>query len=247
MTYFSPEVAPWFSEGTNGIGILFVHGFTGSPASMRPWAEYFAERGYTVRMPLLPGHGTSPEEMNETTWDQWYAGAEQPYLELVEKCEKVFVCALSMGGALTLRLAALHEPVGIVLVNPLIHIKGINRLLIPIVSKLVGMRPAVGNDIKKPVTNEYAYDRTPLKAVASLLKLLADVRSRTNQVKVPLLLLHSVDDHLVAPSNSEWIFANVSSPVKEEILLKDSYHVATLDYDAPIIFEQSLRFIEGLS
>jgi len=154
MTYFSPEVAPWSSEGSNGIGVLFVHGFTGSPASMRPWAEYFAERGYTVRMPLLPGHGTTPEEMNKTTWDQWYAGAEQPYLELVEKCDKVFICALSMGGALTLRLAALHEPVGIVLVNPLIHIKGINRILIPIVSKIVGMRPAVGNDIKKPVTNE---------------------------------------------------------------------------------------------
>ena len=241
------QVAPWSSDGQNGIGILFVHGFTGSPASMRPWAEYFALRGYSVRLPLLPGHGTSPMEMNKSTWEQWYSTAESAYLDLVGKCNKVFIFSLSMGSALTLRLAALHQPAGIVLVNPLIQIKAINRILIPIVSRVVAMRPAVGNDIKKPGANEYAYDRTPLKAARSLLKLLADVQKRLESVRTPLLLLHSRDDHVVPASNSEWIFARVGSESKREIALHDSYHVATIDNDAPLIFDESLHFVESLS
>jgi carboxylesterase len=243
---FAKEVAPWSSDGTNGIGILFVHGFTGSPASMRPWAEFLATQGYSVRLPLLPGHGTSPADLNMSTWKEWYDAAEREYLDLVTKCQKVFVFSLSMGGALTLRLAELHQPVGIVLVNPLIHIKGINRILIPVVSRLITMRPAVGNDIKKPGANEYAYDKTPLKGARSMLDLLGDVRSSISAVKAPLLLLHSLDDHVLPASNSEWILANVSSVSKREIILKDSYHVATIDNDAPIIFSESLRFVEGL-
>jgi carboxylesterase len=244
---YAKEVAPWSSDGTNGVGILFVHGFTGSPASLRPWAEFIAAHGYSIRLPLLPGHGTSPADLNKSAWNQWYATAEHEYLDLAAKCQKVFVFSLSMGGALTLRLAELHQPAGIVLVNPLIHIKGINGFLVPILSKFISMRPAVGNDIKKPGANEYAYDALPLKGVASMLKLLADVRSRISMLRAPLLLLHSVDDHVVPASNSAWILGHAASESKREILLKDSYHVATIDNDAPIIFSESLRFVEGLS
>lgn len=247
MEDIAPQVAPWSSDGSNGIGILFVHGFTGSPASMRPWSEHFASRGYSVRLPLLPGHGTHHTELNKSTWEEWYASAEDAYLDLVGKCQQVFVFSLSMGGALTLRLAGLHEPAGIVLVNPLIHIRGVNGLLIPLVSRFIATVPAVGNDIKKPGENEYAYDRTPLRAARSLLRLLADVRSQIGNVGAPMLLLHSVDDHVLPASNSEWILANVASQSKREVLLMDSYHVATIDNDAPIIFDESLRFIQDLS
>jgi carboxylesterase len=244
---FVKEVSSWSSDGTNGIGILFVHGFTGSPASMRPWAEFLAAHGYSVRLPLLPGHGTTPKDLNKTTWDEWYETVEIAYLELVSKHQKVFIFALSMGGALTLRLAEVHQPVGIVLVNPLIHIRGIKRILIPIVSRVVSITPAVGNDIKKAGADEYAYHGTPLKAARSMLKLLSDVRARINEVRAPLLLLHSVDDHVVPASNSAWILAHVASDSRREIVLNDSFHVATIDNDAPIIFSESLLFVEGLS
>jgi carboxylesterase len=244
---FVKEIASWSSDGTNGIGILFVHGFTGSPASMRPWAEFLAAHGYSVRLPLLPGHGTTPKDLNKTTWDEWYETVEIAYLELVSKHQKVFIFALSMGGALTLRLAEVHQPVGIVLVNPLIHIRGIKRILIPIVSRVVSITPAVGNDIKKAGADEYAYHGTPLKAARSMLKLLSDVRARINEVRAPLLLLHSVDDHVVPASNSAWILAHVASDSRREIVLNDSFHVATIDNDAPIIFSESLLFVEGLS
>jgi carboxylesterase len=214
---------------------------------MRPWAEFLAAHGYSVRLPLLPGHGTSPKDLNKTTWDEWYQTAENAYLELVSKHQKVFIFALSMGGALTLRLAELHQPVGIVLVNPLIHIKGVKRILIPIVSRVIAITPAVGNDVKKTGADEHAYHGTPLKAASSMLNLLGDVRARINKVRAPLLLLHSVDDHVVPASNSAWILGHVASESKREIVLKDSFHVATIDNDAPIIFSESLRFVENLA
>ncbi len=247
MSEVRPEVAAWSSDGTNGIGVLFVHGFTGTPASMRPWAEYFAARGYTVRLPLLPGHGTTPSDLNTKTWEEWYQIAEDAYLELVGRCRKVFICSLSMGGALTLRIAALHQPAGILLVNPLIHITGIKGALIPFVSRVLATLPAVGGDIKKPGANEYAYDRTPLRAASSLLRLLADVRSRIESVKAPLLLMHSAEDHVLPASNSAWILAHAGSALKREIVLLDSYHVATIDNDAPKIFYESLQFVESLT
>lgn len=239
--------AAWSSQGTNGKAVLFVHGFTGSPASLTSWAQHFAAAGYSVEVPLLPGHGTSPAEMNKTRWQQWYLEAERAYESLAAKHEGVAVCALSMGGALALRLGALKkvkQPRSLVLVNPLIHIRGVNRFLIPVVSKVLATQPAVGGDIKKPGGNEYAYDKTPLKAANSLLHLLSDVQGRIATVKEPLMLIHSKEDHVVPSSNAEWILSNVGSSVKEEVLLFDSYHVATVDNDAPEVFEKSKIFIE---
>ena len=88
------------------IGIVFVHGFTGSPASMRPWAHYFEERGFTVRVPRIPGHGTKWQDLNEVEWQEWPAKVEREIAPLVAWCEKVFIFGLSMGGANTLHVAA---------------------------------------------------------------------------------------------------------------------------------------------
>ena len=102
----------WFSPGSGAnkeIGILLVHGFTGSPASMRPWAEYLNQRGYTVKVPLLPGHGTTPEDLNLVKWEEWPAKVESDLQELLRTCRKVFICGLSMGGGTTLNVASKYS------------------------------------------------------------------------------------------------------------------------------------------
>ena len=86
------------------IGIILVHGFTGSPASMRPWAEFLNGRGYTVRVPLLPGHGTQPSDLNNVKWQEWIECVEEILEELSQKCEVIFMCGLSMGGGTTLHV-----------------------------------------------------------------------------------------------------------------------------------------------
>lgn len=231
------------------IGVLLLHGFTGSPASMRPWAEYLNSAGYTVRVPLIPGHGTKWQDLNHVRWQAWPERAERELDLLKSECDRVFIFGLSMGGANTLHVTAKRaaEISGIVLVNPMIHISDPTIVFIDIIKHITPRRPSVGDDIKKPGVTEWGYDALPLKGVAQLNRFLKRTRKALSKVKVPTLLFHSVEDHVLPVSNTEIIMREIGAAEKERVELGNSYHVATLDYDAPIIFERSNRFIEELS
>ncbi len=237
---------PLSHDGSAEIGVLVCHGFTGSPRSMRPWAQHLVEQGWTVRLPLLPGHGTTWQEANTTTWQDWYGCVDAAFAELRGRCERVFVVGLSMGGALTLRLAEQHGSAisGIVLVNPIVAMLQAQTRLLPVLSRFVASMPAIGNDIALPGVQEGAYERTPLRAAASLRSFLRLVRADLPKVDQPLRLFHSTQDHVVEPENSAIILREVNSTDVAEIVLADSYHVATLDYDAERIFTGSVEFIK---
>ena len=231
------------------IGIVLVHGFTGSPAAMRPWAEYLNARGYSVRVPLLPGHGTKPADLNEVAWPAWPAKVTAEITELDKYCSQIFVAGLSMGGGTTLHVAAeLGEKLsGIILVNPMIHVRGISPTLAFVISRLVKFGKSVGNDIKRKGVTEYSYDKMPYRGIHQLLTMLKLTRAALPSVKVPMQLFHSVDDHTLPVSNTEIIMREVGSANKSRIELLNSYHVATIDHDSELIFANSLTFIEGLS
>jgi carboxylesterase len=231
------------------IGVLLVHGFTGTPASMRPWAHYLNERGYTVSVPLIPGHGTTWHDLNHVSWQEWPAKVEAELLQLKKKCSKVFLCALSMGGGNSLYVAAHNQGMidGIVLVNPMIHIPGVQIKFVHIISRIQKSRASVGDDIKKPGITEWGYDALPLKGVAQLYKYLKLARAGLPKIQTPTLVFHSIDDHILPVSNTEIIMAELGSSEKKRIELANSYHVATLDYDAETIFENSRLFIEERS
>lgn len=243
-----PGAEPYLHDGSD-TAVLLVHGFTGTPQGLRPWGEYLADRGYTVRVPRLPGHGTTWQEMNRTRWEDWYAEADRTFRELHERSERVFVGGLSMGGALALALAQEHGPrvAGLVLVNPAVKFDDWRVRLLPVLKHVVGSLEAIGNDIKKEGVTELAYSRTPLRAGHSQLVAWRNVIRDLPQVTQPVLLLHSPEDHIVPASSSELVLSRISSEDSTEILLHDSYHVATLDNDAPRIFDESARFIERLS
>jgi carboxylesterase len=242
-------LSDWSATGSGDkkeIGVLLVHGFTGSPASMRPWAEYLNQMGYSVRVPLLPGHGTKPEDLNEVKWEEWPAKVERELEELFKTCRQVFICGLSMGGGTTLKVATRlsNKLSGIILVNPMIHVAFIGPELAYFLSRFQKLRKSVGDDIKRPGVTEWGYDALPTRGVYQLLKMLKYTRSRLHDVTVPMQLFHSVDDHTLPVSNTEIIMKGVGSRVKQRIELTNSYHVATMDYDAEIIFENSRLFIE---
>jgi carboxylesterase len=229
--------------------VLLLHGFTGSPKSMKPWGERMAAEGHTVRVPRLPGHGTRWQDMNLTRWEDWYAEADRTFLELQKSCERVFVFGLSMGGSLTLRLAERHgdEISGIVLVNPAVHSERPDRFLLPVLQAVVPAFPGISNDIKKPGQDEGAYTKIPLKAAHSLTKLWKAVKDDIALVRQPLLLFRSAEDHVVEASNSRFILDHVSSADRTEVVLPDSFHVATLDNDAETIVAGSIDFVRRLS
>lgn len=225
------------------VGILLVHGFTGSPASMRPWAHFLNEQGYTVRVPRLPGHGREWQDLNKVSWREWPTKIEGELAILQKSCKKVFIFGLSMGGGTTLNVAEKHSVDGIVLVNPMIHIRGQLIRFAPLISLIQPGRSSVGDDIKKPGITEWGYDVLPTKGVVQLNKLLKATRAALKSAKAPLLLFHSQDDHVLPVSNTEIIMNEIGSAEKERVELFNSYHVANLDYDAEIIFEKSLEFI----
>jgi carboxylesterase len=234
-----------FQHDAGSVGVLLSHGFTGSPASMRPWAQFLADQGYTVRLPRLPGHGTAWQELNRTTWEDWYGELDSALTELRERCDRVALCGLSMGGALVLRLAELRpdDIAAVVIVNPAIGVRNWQLNLLPVLKHAVPSLPGIANDIKKPDVEESGYTRTPLRALHSQVRAWRDIRADLANVKAPLLMFRATDDHVVDDTSLGLIQAGVSSPVAEYVTLHDSYHVATLDNDAPLIFERSLKFL----
>ena len=180
----APHAEPFASGGApradgKRVGVLLSHGFTGSPASMRPWGEHLAELGYAVSVPRLPGHGTTWQEMNRTTFADWYAEVERAFEKLRTECDEVVVGGLSMGGGLVLWLAANHphEVAGVVLVNAAVSSQNRQLLAVPLAKRLLPALNGIGNDIKKQGVSEHGYTKTPLKALHSMMQGWKQVRA----------------------------------------------------------------------
>lgn len=240
------DTSPFAFDG-GPVGVVVSHGFTGTPASVRAWAEHLAAAGFTVRLPLLPGHGTTWQDTNKTRWPQWYAAIEQAYDEVAARCHTVFAAGLSMGGTLVTRFAEQKGDAiaGLILVNPAYTTERKDAKLAPYISWAVKSRPSIGGDVKKPGVVEPAYDRTPVVAFASLLQLWKTTVADLDKVSAPIRMYRSVDDHVVDPSSARLLKARATGTTVEEILLHDSFHVATIDNDAPEIFAGSVEFIRS--
>lgn len=227
------------------VGALLCHGFTGTTQSMRPWAEHLAAAGLTVSAPRLPGHGTRWQDMNRTRFSDWYGELERAFDDLRARCDSVFVMGLSMGGTLTLRLAEQRagEVAGIVVVNASLASDRKDVKLAPLIAKVLPSMPGIGSDIKQPGVTELAYDRIPLKALVSLQAAWKDVRRDLSRITCPVLVYRSRVDHVVEPVSGRVLMEGLAGGTVEEVVLEDSWHVATLDADAPRIFEGSLEFV----
>ncbi len=229
-----------------GVGVLVSHGFTGSPQSLRPWAQHLADQGYAVRLPRLPGHGTTWQSLNRTQWQDWIAVLERELLRLLDECDTVFVAGLSLGGALVTRLAEEHGPsiAGLMLVNPAYRSDDPRMRALPVLRRLAPSIAGIASDIRLAGVTELAYDRTPLHALSSMLQLWALTVRDLPEITQPVLLMQSDEDHVVPASSSELLLSRISSADVTHVRLADSYHVATLDHDAHVIHDRSVEFVE---
>jgi carboxylesterase len=239
-----PGAEPLAHQGGT-TGVLLCHGFTGSPQSLRSWAGFLADAGLTVSVPLLPGHGTSWQEMNRTSSDDWYGAAEEALHALRSQCDEVFVMGLSMGGCLALRLAETHGSGvrGLVLVNPSLAPDTRLFLVAPVLKHLVRSMPAIGSDIKKPGAVELSYDRVPARAAATLPRLWRQTARDLPRITAPVLVYRSSVDHVVGPPSMRVLEAGLPPGLLTVRACPDSYHVATMDNDAQAIFTGSLQFV----
>ncbi len=244
-----PGAEPWSHAGDGRHGALVIHGFTGNPDSMRGLAEAFANAGFHVEMPLLPGHGTAVEDMVPTRWADWAGEAEAAYQRLVARSVKVVVAGLSMGGTLTLRLGADHPDIAaLVCVNPVTAPIGpLNDLVQSARDMLAAgaeVMPGIGSDIAEPGVQEKAYPETPLAGIISLVEDgVAPLTAAYPTMRIPLLLFTSPQDHVVPPEQSDYLAEHYGGEV-ERVTLERSYHVATQDYDRDLIFAEAVKFAE---
>lgn len=245
-----PGAEPWSHVGDRPLGALVLHGFTGNPDSVRGLAEAFAAAGFHVETPLLPGHGTSVDDMLPTRWVDWVGEAEAAYQRLASRAGRVVVAGLSMGGSLTLRMGADHpETAGLVCVNPVAQPQppDVVAMLQGMVDAGTELIPAVGGDIADPDAHESAYDATPLRPLLSLVSDgIPPLAECYPAMRMPLLLLTSPQDHVVDPGQSDFLAAAYGGPV-ERVSLDRSYHVATQDFDKHLIFERAVEFAQRVT
>jgi len=242
-----PGAEPFFYEG-NEIGVLVSHGFTGTTQSMRFLGETLArEGGFTVIGPRLKGHGTKPEDMAQSTAEDWIRSVEGALEELQKHCSKFFITGLSMGGTLTLYMAAMYPDIfsGAVPINGAVFVNNPDMASLAFMRDAPAVVPGVGSDIKQPGITELAYPVVPVPAVRQLYALMAVTRELLPRIVCPTLAFHSHDDHVVPPGNGPYMMEHIGADDKQLVWLENSYHVATLDNDKELIASKTLAFIQA--
>lgn len=232
--------------------VLLLHGFTSGPDSVLPWGQALARAGATVHIPLLAGHGTSVTALAETTAGQWRADVQRELDKLLLDASftHIAVGGLSMGGALALDAAA-HRHIDVTLVvNPGLSFSWSDRFGVwasPLLSRLVPTVGPLAGDVQKPDVREIAYDRTPVAAVTELAKLFRTTRQTLGKISCPVTLYWSPQDHIVPASSAKILRSGLNLELLTTVVLPDSFHVATLDYDASLIHQDSIATLVNLS
>lgn len=243
-----PGAEPFSATGGPD-GVLVLHGFVGNPSAVRGVAERLADAGFTVEAPLLPGHGTALEDLVPLGWADWAGAAEDAYAGLAARCSRVVVAGLSMGGGLACRLAARHPAIcGLVLVNPIVEPpdESIREGVRAMCDAGATLAPSIGSDIARPDVVELTYDGTPLAAALSLFAGVEEVASTLPEIRCPVLLFSSREDHVVSPANGDLVASTVGGPC-ERVWLEHSYHVATLDHDRDELEDRTVTFVTAVT
>ena len=244
------ENLPLFLEG-NHTGILLVHGFTGGPHEMLPLGKKLAVEKYTISIPLLPGHGTNAEDLVGCVWQDWFEHAKQALFALRKRCSRIIVIGQSMGGTLALHLAAHFQVEGVVSLATGMIIKEKKAVFLPIAAKFRKFRykkngPDVRDDTERERLKSLSYDKTSLKAALQLKKLFKHVRLDLPEIYCPVLIAHSVNDHVTDYRGSELVYEEISSENKKMLNLTESYHVLTVDVEKHIVYREILKFVKQI-
>jgi carboxylesterase len=242
------DPAPFFLEA-GPVGVLLLHGFTGTPREMWPLGAYLHERGITVSAPLLPGHGTTLAEINRVNWRDWVAGVESAYANLKQKTAHWFIAGFSMGSLLTLWMAEHHDDMaGIVLYAPALWIADWRVRLTPLLRPFVHSYPQSGeSDLHNPEAEQWmgGFERYPVGAAAEVWHLRCHVLHDLSRVRTPALVIYSEGDRSIHPRSGPETVHRLSQQVPlESVVLHDSGHAVVADREWETVAEATYRFVQ---
>jgi len=224
----------------NPTSFLLIHGFTATTTEVRPMAEKLHQAGYTTAAPLLPGHGTHPDDLNRSTWQMWLEKVKQTYERLMrDDHNRIFIIAESMGALLAIELAAQHPEIdGLILFSPALKVEGIwlARLLAPFKDYI----KKNGKDDGLPWKGYIVY---PVKAMVELYKLQKHVQTLLPKITQPTLVFTGGQDQKISSESIDILLNGLKSTEKHHINLEKSGHTILLDQQQDEAFEHILKFI----
>jgi len=246
MIYIHPKAEPFYLRGSQEVALLFLHGFTASPAEVLPVARIIHNiSGHTVSGPLLPGHGSHPRFLNRLLWQDWFQAVEEEIAFLQSRYNKVFVAGLSMGGLLALHAASCCQGLsGVISINAPIflysscsaYLSRFTAYFLPYSRKknLEELRELAGQ-------GRFAYDVIPVKAYRQLLKLKARVIRDLPGLTIPALVVQSVRDRTVWPGSGPFLAGSIKGARLLE--LPESGHIATMGPEVELIAQEIASFM----
>lgn len=241
---------PFLFEGTNGKGVLLIHGWTTTPYEMRRLGKYLNENGYTVSAPLLKGHGSVPKDLESTTWEDWLQDTEKAYCELKKSCNKIYVGGTSIGSCLSVMVAKNHpETAGLILMAMPYKIK-FETVVFPLIKILKKIKnynkkyypPTFGGI--NTITRLISYQSYSMTSAEEAVKLIKESRKNVDLLTQPALIIQSLTDHIVSRKSAKNIYDSIKSEIKKIKYIKRAYHTFISDTKNDNIFEEVLSFLD---
>lgn len=225
-------------HGEKNTGVLLIHGFTATTIEVSRLAKYFIDNNYSVSAPLLPGHGTTPQDLNTKTYTEWIGCVEKSFIEIRKRCDYIFVAGESMGAVLTLYLAEKYQDIkAIYLFSPALLV---SRLRYAGLIKF--LRPLMDKNQPEDDLPWQGYTVYPTKAAHEFYKLTNFVKKSLSKVTSPTLIFQGYFDKTIDSQNIDYIHKNIKSSIKEKILLESSGHVMLLDQEFDLIIQKINEF-----
>lgn len=224
-------------------GCIMFHGLTGTSWVFHELKELLEKKGFIVVAPLLPGHGTTPEDLNRVAWEEWTDFARKAYEELRSRCDSIFIFGLSMGGAIALYLASEVPCQGVVSLSAPVRFRKFWVWTLPIMRLFVRYWRKNG-DSDSQLPEEVGYDCYPLSSLSQMLRLLRRMRSQLKNVQCPVLIMHSKGDVRVSARNADLLYDGIRSTAKQKMLLDHPGHVITKGENYEQVADAVLKFIQ---
>lgn len=253
MTPLMPGAEPFEYPGRADVGVLLVHGFTGSAFEMRPVAEALTAHGIGSVGVLLKGHGTHPDDMVGCRYTDWIANVEDGLDRLLERYDRAVVIGLSMGGTLALNVASRRadDPriAGLVTIGATLYLGDWRLRFVDLLNRVIRWQAWGKPDIKdrRAWDRHVAYRRIRTCAIPELLRLMQETDARLPAIHQSLLIAQAREDHVVPPGNAIRIRDGVSSRDLRVLMLDNCYHVCTVDFAADLLNAEIVRFVQRLS
>ena len=233
-------------------GVVLTHGFTGNPLATSPLGRLLHDRGYTVEVVRLPGHGSTARDLGRTRYGDWRGAVEAAVDRARDDCDRVVLVGHSMGGTLSLDVASSRpaDIAGVVVMNPLVldrtellaRLAPVLQYVAPFVPRDMAGMPT--NDIARPDVSENAYAMVPARAAQSLIRQLPRIRAQLLDLTMPLLVLTSPRDHTVLPANGDAVVELVGSGDVQRVTCPRSYHVPQIDWDRELVETSVVEFVD---